>query len=108
MPYKTGKPHDSEDPIGRHVDIYKTDSTGKRAKDSKHYQDLKVSYDETKPIIHDINPPSRRMERWRVYLDATKRESLIATVPAGLTYLERRTEFDKLGIANFHMAEHLD
>lgn len=68
MPWKTGKPHDSDDPIGRHVDIYKTGSTGKRAKDSKHHQDIKISYDENKPLVHDINLPSKKIRESRFVL----------------------------------------
>jgi hypothetical protein len=65
MPWKTGKPHDSDKAIGRHVDIYKTDSTGKRAKDFKHHQDIKVSYDEDKPFVRDINPSGEKIRESR-------------------------------------------
>lgn len=57
MRWKPGKPHGSEErsgPIGEHIDIYPTDATGKRTRDSKHHEDIKVSYDTNKPIVGDI------------------------------------------------------
>src|ERR1035441_2879799 len=63
MPWRTTRPHDSVGPIGRHVDIYKTDPTRKRAKGSKHHQDIKVSYDENRPFIQDIKAPQRDQDR---------------------------------------------
>ena len=58
MGTKTSKPHDGKDErIGRHVDVYHSDDRGKR--DQPHSKDLKVSYDESKTVVRDINPPKK-------------------------------------------------
>jgi hypothetical protein len=58
MPWKTSKPHDGKDDrIGRHVDVYHTDDRGKR--DQPHSEDCKISRDESKPLVRDINPPKK-------------------------------------------------
>ncbi|WKZ27247.1 MAG: hypothetical protein QY311_00615 [Candidatus Paceibacterota bacterium] len=50
--WKASKPHDSDSPIGRHIDVYHTDDRGKR--DQPHHTDMKIDYDESKPTTQDI------------------------------------------------------
>jgi hypothetical protein len=53
MAWKSSKPHDGSDTrIGRHIDVYHTDASGKR--DQPHSSDMKIDYDESKPITQDI------------------------------------------------------
>ena len=59
MGWKSSKPHDSDDNrIGRHVDVYHINDAGKR--DQPHSTDLKISYDENKPVVQDIKPPDKK------------------------------------------------
>ena len=59
MGWKTSKPHDGKDDrIGRHVDVYHTNESGKR--DRSHNEDAKISYDEKKPMVRDIEPPKKK------------------------------------------------
>lgn len=59
MGWKPSHPHDSDDPrIGRHIDAYHTDEDDKR--DRPHHEDMKVSYDEDKPLVQDVIPPDKK------------------------------------------------
>ncbi|MGC8776214.1 MAG: hypothetical protein ACP5QN_02800 [Minisyncoccia bacterium] len=59
MGWKSSDPHVGKDNrIGRHVDVYHTDDRGKR--DQPHSKDLKISYDENKTLVRDVNPPSKK------------------------------------------------
>lgn len=59
MPWKTSRPHgdSSSQPVGRHVDVYHTNSAGKR--DQSHSSDFKVSHNEKAPVVRDIAPPKK-------------------------------------------------
>jgi len=69
MGHKVSNPHgdDKSSPIGRHVDVYKVDSSGKRSE--PHHKDLKVSYPADKPFVRDVDPPGARPET----IDLTKK-----------------------------------
>ena len=55
--WKTSHPHEGKDGrIGRHIDVYHTNDEGKR--DQPHSDDVKVDYDEDRPVVRDINPPT--------------------------------------------------
>ncbi len=57
-PWKTSKPHDSDDKrIGRHVDVEHYDDRGNKDKSAGK---MKISSDETKPLVRDINPPPKK------------------------------------------------
>ncbi len=56
--WKSSNPHEGKDGrIGRHIDVYHTDESGKR--DEPHSKDIKISYDKDKPFVRDVVPPKK-------------------------------------------------
>lgn len=56
--WKVSKPHESDDDrIGRHVDVEYFDDSGKKDKSAGK---MKISFDEDKPPVQDIIPPSKK------------------------------------------------
>ncbi len=57
MGWRTSNPHSSDDPrIGRHVDVECYDDRGQKDKSAGK---MKISYDESKPVVQDVRPPKK-------------------------------------------------
>ena len=55
--WRTSDPHTSRDTrIGSHVDVEKYDDRGRKDKDAGK---MKISSDESKPLVRDIQPPKK-------------------------------------------------